>query len=147
MWPHSGKGTYSACFQGQALASTLWKFLTRQPKHRIMVVQKFRFFELNKMLSNTVLKSSQPYTAADSSDRVKHQSLPMIYTAPYIMVLMRASTLRSPFEGLGPEFSTFLGQCPKKSLIQAPTLQMAWVMYLSASKPLCIGPYKSVVHR
>ncbi len=38
----------------------------------------------------------------------------MIYTAPYIMVLMRASTLQSPFEGLGPEFSTFLGQCPKK---------------------------------
>ncbi len=35
---------------------------------------------------------------------------PLIYTARYIMVLMRASTYLGVFEGLGPEFSTFLGQ-------------------------------------
>ena len=34
---------------------------------------------------------------------------PLIYTAQYVMVLMKASPLRGPFEGVGPEFETFLG--------------------------------------
>jgi hypothetical protein len=34
---------------------------------------------------------------------------PMIYTAPYVMVLVRASTLRGPFEGVGPESRDFFG--------------------------------------
>ena len=57
----------------------------------------------------------------------------MIYTEPYLMFLMRENPLQGPLERLGHESLDYHG----------PTLPMAHVMDLPASKTLHTGPYKS----
>ncbi len=87
---------------------------------------------------------------------------PLIDTALYVMLLMRANfiTLASG-RGLVPGNLNFFGpqmalpklhdaitQFLKKSRFQGPNpLPLALVMDLPASKALCTGPYKSWVHK
>jgi hypothetical protein len=72
---------------------------------------------------------------------------PMIYTAPCIMLLMRADTLRGEVVGgLALEISSFVGPCEMARADRRVPLE-AHVMYLHASKALRTGPNKSLVHR
>jgi hypothetical protein len=83
---------------------------------------------------------------------------PVIYTAPCIMFLMGAYTLRGEVGAL--ESPSFLGPVkwnqpigefhlgPQNSGIPGPNpLPFPQVMYMHPSKTLCTGLYKSQVHR
>jgi hypothetical protein len=87
---------------------------------------------------------------------------PLIYTAPYVMLLMRAASItRSSGRGVGPwKLRHFLGggngieplgEChlgPKRSRFPGPNpLPLAQVMHFLASKALGTGPSQSEVHR
>ncbi len=75
---------------------------------------------------------------------------PLIYTSPYVMLLMRANPLREQVGGGWARGNEPLGEChlgPKKSRFPGPNpLSLAQVMGLPASKALRTGPYQSVVH-
>jgi hypothetical protein len=86
----------------------------------------------------------------------------MIYTAPYVIVLMQADPLRGQVGGgWALEIETFLGPvkwhravrrvplgAQKSRDFLGPTpLPFAQVMDLVASKPLCTGANQSEVHR
>ncbi len=81
----------------------------------------------------------------------------MIYTVPYIILLIRVNPLQGRERGLDPGNRDFLGPCEMASISQASSicgpkrwifpglnpLPLAQVMDLLASKALCTGPCQS----